>query len=145
VPLRILDVGCGAGELLHEMVVRVPYGEAYVGVEDDPEALAAARRRADPRMEFRAASPEALPFADASFDLVVASSGVLAWRDPAAGTAELGRVVSDGGRVVVAERSRAGRTVRELFERAGLSYERDEPVARAAFVLPVVRAFIASP
>lgn len=140
-PLRILDVGCGAGELLHEMVVRVPYGEAFVGVDDDPDALAAARGIADPRMEFRLAAPESLPFDDASFDLVVAAAGVLTWRDPAAGLAELARVVSDGGRVVVAERARAGRTVRELLERAGLSLERVETVARVG--LPSVRAFIA--
>ena len=142
-PLRILDVGCGSGELLHEMVVRVPYGEAFVGVDDDPDALAAARSIADPRMEFRLAAPESLPFDDASFDLVVAAAGVLSWRDPAAGLAELGRVVRDGGRVVVAERARAGRTVRELFDRAGLSFERAETVARVG--LPSVRAFIAFP
>ena len=142
-PLRILDVGCGSGELLHEMVVRVPYGEAFVGVDDDPDALAAARSIADPRMEFRIAAPESLPFDDASFDLVVAAAGVLSWRDPAAGLAELGRVVRDGGRVVVAERARAGRTVRELFDRAGLSFERAETVARVG--LPSVRAFIAFP
>ena len=135
-PLRILDVGCGSGELLHEMVVRVPYGEAFVGVDDDPDALAAARSIADPRMEFRIAAPESLPFDDASFDLVDAAAGVLSWRDPAAGLAELGRVV-------VAERARAARTVRELFDRAGLSFERAETVARVG--LPSVRAFIAFP
>ena len=145
VPLRILDVGCGAGELLHEMLVRVPYGEAYVGVDDDPQALAAARRAADPRMEFTLAGPSALPFDDASFDLVVAASGVLDWPDPAAGLAELGRVVSDTGRVVVAERARAAKDVRVLIERGGLTYERDETVARAGFAVPLVRAFIAFP
>jgi len=118
-----------------------PYGEAFVGVDDDPDALAAARGIADPRMEFRLAAPESLPFDDASFDLVVAAAGVLTWRDPAAGLAELARVVSDGGRVVVAERARAGRTVRELLEWAGLSLERAETVARVG--LPSVRAFIA--
>ena len=142
-PLRILDVGCGAGELLHEMVVRVPYGEAFVGVDADPSALAAARSIADPRMEFRLAPPESLPFDDASFDLVVAGAGVLTWRDPAAGLAELGRVVSDTGRVVVAERARAAKTVRELLGRAGLTNERDETVVRLG--LPIVRAFIAFP
>ena len=142
-PLRILDVGCGAGELLHEMVVRVPYGEAFVGVDADPSALAAARSIADTRMEFRLAPPESLPFDDASFDLVVAAAGVLTWRDPAAGLAELGRVVSDTGRVVVAERARAAKTVRELLGRAGLTNERDETVVRLG--LPIVRAFIAFP
>jgi len=141
--MRILDVGCGSGELLHEMVVRVPYGEEFVGVDPDPTAVAAARSIADPRMKFLVAGPESLPFDDASFDLVVAAGGVLRWPDPAAGLAELARVVSDTGRVVLAERARAGRTVRELLGRAGLTFEREETVVRAA--LPLVRAFIASP
>jgi len=145
VPLRILDVGCGAGELLHEMLARVPYGEAFVGVEFDPAAIVTARRAADPRMEFLLAAPESLPFEDATFDLVFAAAGVLHWRDPAAAVAELARVVSDAGRVVVAERARAGRAVRALVAQAGLEYQRDETVARFGFTVPFVRAFIASP
>lgn len=145
VPLRILDVGCRAGELLHEMVARVPYGEAFVGVDDDPASLATARGAADPRMEFRLARPDALPFDAAGFDLVLAGAGVLSWPDPAAGVAELARVVSDAGRVVVAERARAGRAVRALIEQAGLQYENGETLVRAGFTVPFVRAFIAFP
>src|SRR4051794_21599088 len=145
VPLRVLDVGCGAGELLREMVVRVPYGEAFVGVDASPQVLAAARRAADPRMEFVLAPPESLPFDDASFDLVVAAAGLAGWRDAAAGVAELARVVTDTGRVVVTDRARSTRTVRALLERAGLAYERDETLVRSGFTVPYVRAFIASP
>ena len=152
VPLRILDVGCGAGALLREMVIRVPYGEEYVGVEFDPEAIARARRAGDPRLRFRLASPASLPFDDASFDLVVATAGADRWPDQAAGVSELARVVADAGRVVLVERStrsgsgaRRPRAVGELLDGAGLRLERCETLARVAFTVPTVRAYVAAP
>ena len=142
VPLHVLDVGCGAGELLREMVARVPYGQSFVGVDPDPATVAAARRGGDPRMSFVLASPGSLPFEDASFDLVVAAAGPEGWPDPAAGVAELARVVRDGGRVVLLGR---GRGLRRLLEPAGLRVERRETVLRRGFTLPYVSAFIAFP
>lgn len=141
VPLRVLDVGCGEGGLLRELIARVPYGQSFVGADPRPESVAAARRTSDPRMSFVLASPECLPFEEASFDLVIAAAGFEGWPDPAAGVAELARVVRDGGRVVLL----GGRRGRELTDAAGLRLERRETVLRRAFTLPYVRAFIVSP
>jgi ubiquinone/menaquinone biosynthesis C-methylase UbiE len=154
VPLRILDVGCGTGALLREMVIRVPYGEAYVGVDPAPTMLAVARRRADPRIAFVRAAAEALPFADASFDLIVTTASFDHWRDQRAGVAELARVVSDNGRVAVVDlaaswlpqrgRARRPRAIRALLTDVGLHVERRETLYRLGYALPLVRAFIAS-
>lgn len=47
VPLRILDIGCGYGELLREFVARVPYCRAYVGLDEDAAAMLEARELTD--------------------------------------------------------------------------------------------------
>jgi ubiquinone/menaquinone biosynthesis C-methylase UbiE len=155
VPLRVLDVGCGTGGLLREMVVRVPYSEAYVGVDPAPRMLAVARRDADPRVTFVRGVAEALPFPDESFDLVVSSVSFDHWADQRAGVEELARVVRDNGRVVLVDlsaiwlpgrgRVRSPRGVRRLLREAGLEIDRTEVVYRFAFSLPFVRAFIAFP
>jgi ubiquinone/menaquinone biosynthesis C-methylase UbiE len=154
IPLRVLDVGSGAGDLLAELVVRVPYAEAYVGVDPDAEAVAAAAAgRPDPHISFVRAAAEALPFPDASFDLVVALASFAYWADQAAGAAELARVVSDKGAVVVVEPAKSGsrqrnraRSVKEISQvlrGAGLRLERVERVRRSWIVGSAARAFIA--
>jgi ubiquinone/menaquinone biosynthesis C-methylase UbiE len=145
VPLRMLDVGCGTGALLRELVVRVPYGESYVGVDPLPDAVSKARRMSDPRIAFVRAAAGALPFPAASFDLVVTTASLPHWSDPAAGVAELGRVLRANGRIVLVEVARTQRRIQTLVEAAGLRVERTETLHRSAFTVPLVRAFIASP
>jgi ubiquinone/menaquinone biosynthesis C-methylase UbiE len=155
VPLRVLDVGCGTGALLRELIVRVPYCEAYVGLDPAPSMIAVARRGSDARITFVQAAAESLPFPDASFDLVVSSTSFDHWADQRAGVEELARVVADNGRVVLVDlaagwlasqgRARSPRKIGRLFADAGLRVERRETVYRLGFVLPYVRAFIASP
>lgn len=154
-PLRVLDVGCGTGALLSEMVVRVPYADTFVGVDPAPRMLEVARRRVDPRIRLVRGFAEALPFPDASFDLVLTSTSFDHWRDQAAGAAELARVVGDNGRVVLVDlaaawlprhgRARSPRAVRRLLDEAGLTLERRETVYRLGALLPFVRAFVAVP
>jgi ubiquinone/menaquinone biosynthesis C-methylase UbiE len=73
--VRILEIGCGTGNLcllagrLHPQV-------ELSGIDPDPKALERARRKAvrwGVRVEFRQAFAERLPFADASFDIVLSS------------------------------------------------------------------------
>jgi ubiquinone/menaquinone biosynthesis C-methylase UbiE len=152
-PLDMLDVGCGSGALLRELVVRVPYGESFVGVDPRPEALATARRMSDRRITFLRAAAETLPFESASFDLVITTGSFAYWSDQAAGVRELARVVRANGRVVLVEATgilsrgghdRSPQRIRELLEGAGLRVQRRETLYRSAFTLPLVRAFIAS-
>ena len=101
------------------------------------------------------AAAEALPLTDASFDLVIASLSLTLWADQRAGAAELARVVSDNGKVVVVELRKAQVTGRNrvhgvkettaLLEAAGLGVERVETVHRSAVGAPLAHAFIASP
>ncbi len=69
---RVLDVGCGKGELAHDLVVRA--GAEVVGIDNDPDHLAFARERfRHERLRFVAGTaPADLP--GERFDVVVLSN-----------------------------------------------------------------------
>jgi SAM-dependent methyltransferase len=94
---RLLDAGCGAGLLALLASLR---GARVTALDASPALLAIARERL-PAADVREGDLEALPFADASFDVVTAVNSVFYAADMAAAMRELGRVVRPGGRVVV--------------------------------------------
>lgn len=65
---RVLDVGCGKGFLLYELTRTVP-GLDVTGVDISRYAIEHAK--AEMRAQLHVGSATALPFADASFDLVI--------------------------------------------------------------------------
>jgi ubiquinone/menaquinone biosynthesis C-methylase UbiE len=105
--LRVLDVGCGTGNLLLALG-RERTGLDLVGLDPDPRALAMAGRkagRAGVAVDWRRGFAEELPFADASVDRVF-SSMMLHHLDPpakAAMLAELRRVLRPDGVLVLAD------------------------------------------
>lgn len=92
---RVLDVGCGEGRITRELRRR---GRDAVGV-DIAERLVALARARDRDGDYRVASAERLPFADGSFDLVVAFNVLMNVDDPAHAIAEAARVMVGGGRL----------------------------------------------
>lgn len=113
----MLDAGSGDGSYGIEAAVR---GARAVAIDTDEGMIAAARRRASARavgVRLAAASIEAMPFRDASFDLVLVVTALCFVRDPHAALREIGRVLVPGGRVVIGELGRwsfwsAGRRIR---------------------------------
>jgi len=105
---KLLDVGCGPGEVLARLATIAPAIEA-TGVDVDPAMIERAQRRADRalargatgRPAFVVADAASLPFADASFDVVVSSFSVHHWPDRHAGLAEAMRVLRPGGRAII--------------------------------------------
>ncbi len=96
---RVLDIGCGIGGL-DEMLVEL--GASHVTAVDVAAPLIAlARRRvADPRIAFEVIEPEqALPFANASFDVVFTKDAWLHVIDKRALLGEVHRVLKPGGRL----------------------------------------------
>ncbi|MGH7549896.1 MAG: class I SAM-dependent methyltransferase [Gemmatimonadota bacterium] len=98
----VLDVGCGTGTLLEVVAGRVP-GARLVGVDLSPAMLGVARRKLGDRGSLVAAEAGHLPFPDRRFDLVLSSSALHYWPDPAAGLAEIARVLEPGGRVTITD------------------------------------------
>jgi SAM-dependent methyltransferase len=94
-PWRILDAGCGSGRTMEELA---SYGEVS-GVDLSLTAVAAAGERGFD--DVRQGSLDALPWADASFDLVACLDVVEHVADDRRALAELRRVVPRGGFLVV--------------------------------------------
>lgn len=103
---RVLDVGCGDGVL----GVRLARDGADVtGLDSDPLMLEVARRRlVDAKViaVFVDGKAEALPFPDASFDVVVAVTVLCFVPEPLKAFAEMARVLRPGGRLVIGELGR---------------------------------------
>jgi SAM-dependent methyltransferase len=102
---RVLEVGCGPGQLSLRLA---GHGLQVTGVDLDPAMVGRARanagRRGDdgrPRPSFLVGDAAALAFPDGAFDLVVSTLSLHHWADPAAGLAEIGRVLRPGGRALV--------------------------------------------
>lgn len=96
---RVLDVATGSGNTALAAARR--YCDV-VGIDFVPALLDRARQRAAAErlyIEFREADAEALPFPDASFDVVLSTFGVMFAPDQAKAAAELLRVCRPGGKI----------------------------------------------
>ncbi|HET7566561.1 MAG TPA: methyltransferase domain-containing protein [Gaiellaceae bacterium] len=93
--LRVLDLGCRTGALTQYYAT----GNEVVGVDVDRDALERARERLGIETEW-ADAEDSLPFADASFDVVVMGEVLEHLADPAAAVANVLRVLRPGGRFV---------------------------------------------
>lgn len=85
----VLEVGCGEGHLAMHLLAHAPAPAVFVASDADLSALAPTL---DPRIETRRASVYELPFADASFDLVLCCEVLEHLSEPRRGLAEVARV-----------------------------------------------------
>ncbi len=95
---RVLDVGCGLGDLAAAAARR---GAEPTGL-DIAEGMIDAARRRHPAIEFVLHDGEELPFGAASFDAVLAAFVVNHLPDPERAAAEFARVTKPGGRIALA-------------------------------------------
>ena len=105
---RVLDVGCGTGSLTILASKRVGTTGRVHGVDASPQMLARARRktvRARLHIDYRLAGAEALPFPDATFDVILSSLMIHHLSPDVIGAAltEMRRVLVPGGRLLVVD------------------------------------------
>lgn len=72
--LRVLDIGCGTGRTLHQISLAHPAMQLH-GVDLSPAYIRAARQRlhAVPELTLAVENGEALPWSDATFDIVTST------------------------------------------------------------------------
>lgn len=97
---RVLDAGCGTGNLTRALLTRLSDAGRVLAVDLSPRMIDAARRKVrDPRAGWLVADLRRLPVPDASFDRVICCS-VWPHIDDREGTAgEIARVLRPGGRL----------------------------------------------
>ena len=126
--MRALDVGCGPGALLAALAERL--GPAQVAGAEPSEPFAQACRGRLPGVEVAIAPAEALPFADASFDVALAQLVVNFMSDAEAGVREMMRVTRPGGVVAACVWDYAGEmTVLRAFWDAAREVEPERAAA----------------
>jgi ubiquinone/menaquinone biosynthesis C-methylase UbiE len=99
---RLLDVGCGSGQLA---LMAAKDGMEVIGVDIASNSVERARERAEAegvRARFEEADAEALPFEDASFDVVASLIGAMFAPRPDLVSKELLRVCKQGGTIAMA-------------------------------------------
>jgi SAM-dependent methyltransferase len=118
VDARVLDAGCGTGWLWEENTGVVPNNLRLTLTDLSPGMAAAADETATRAgatvVDAFPADTERLPFADASFDVIVANHTLYHLADPARGVAELARVLTPGGVLLAATNGKEN--LRELNE-----------------------------
>ena len=101
----VLDVGCGTGRMLQLLAMR--HRVAGAGIDSSPEMVQQARRQAPPGVKLQLAEAERLPFGDRTFERALLSMVVHLVDRPRA-FAELARVLTPGGRLLVVTPDPAG-------------------------------------
>lgn len=120
---RVLDVGCGSGELLEHLQDRCAVPS---GVDPAPRMAELARARAV-GVDVRLGDFERLPFDDGAFDAVLAVNAFQFAEDQDAALAEAGRVLAPGGVVGLAGWAERARNDLDAINAALAAADDDEP------------------
>ncbi|QLY29712.1 class I SAM-dependent methyltransferase [Nocardia huaxiensis] len=96
----VLDIGTGPGKLLSHMADARPDLRLH-GVDLSPHMITLAADRLSGRAEPTVGDVAALPYPDASFEVVVSSLSLHEWPDVTAAVGELHRVLAPGGLVAL--------------------------------------------
>jgi SAM-dependent methyltransferase len=100
---RILDVGCGSGRGLRELLRWGAEPEALAGIDLRDDALSQARRTMAPAVRIECGSAACMPFGDGAFDLVVQATMMSSVLEPELRqriAGEMLRVLKPGGTIV---------------------------------------------
>ncbi len=96
---RILELGCGNGEIWASHAEHIPSGTRITLTDFSPLMLEKARARVHhPSVDFAQVDVQQIPYADTSFDVVIANHMLYHVPDKAHALCEIARVLRPGGR-----------------------------------------------
>ncbi|MCW5856979.1 MAG: methyltransferase domain-containing protein [Caldilineales bacterium] len=127
---QVLEVGFGGGYLLGQMLSSVSSG-LVAGIDASRAMIVYCEKRyqrfqQSGRLELHYASVQAIPYGSAYFTKVCSVNSIFYWPDVAQGIGECGRVLGEGGVLVLCFTSKAS-LGRRAFARHGLHlYDGDE-------------------
>ncbi|MEJ2165979.1 MAG: class I SAM-dependent methyltransferase [Desulfobacterales bacterium] len=101
----VLDIGCGGGRTLERLASLARLGKA-IGIDYSKDSVTVARKRNQRlidsgRVEVVHGSVSAMPFPDATFDVVSAVETYYFWPDIAGDLTEVRRVMKSSGQIVI--------------------------------------------
>jgi ubiquinone/menaquinone biosynthesis C-methylase UbiE len=99
---RVLDVGCGTGELLRRLRAKYP-AAVLAGLDPVPEMLAVAKAKLSGSEDLRIGYADALPWNAATFDAVVSCNMFHYISHPVQALREMARVLRPGGSLVLTD------------------------------------------
>lgn len=107
---RVLDLGCGIGNILIALAERIDFVHPAVGVDVSPTLIEMGKREIDragltKKIQLQVTAATGLPFPDARFDVVLTSHVIKHLDDSALDKtlAEVHRVLAPGGRFLLWE------------------------------------------
>ncbi|UMO99439.1 class I SAM-dependent methyltransferase [Amycolatopsis sp. EV170708-02-1] len=99
---RVLDIGCGNGQVTRLAAVRAPLGSA-TGIDLSAPMLATARARAEAEgvanVGFEQGDVQVFPFGEGVFDVALSRFAVTFFADPVAAFANVRRALKPGGKL----------------------------------------------
>ncbi|MBZ0293670.1 MAG: class I SAM-dependent methyltransferase [Anaerolineae bacterium] len=103
---RVLDIACGTGTLTRRLPKSVGPNGQVVGLDISSEMLAVARKISLPpsdttAIEWHEGNASAIPFHDASFDVVFCLFGFMYFTDQVAVLKDISRVLKPNGRLIL--------------------------------------------
>ena len=137
---KVLDMGCGAGHASFTAAGQVAEVTAYDLSSQMLEVVAtAAKEKGFSNIVTQQGYAETLPFADASFDVVISRYSAHHWHDVGQALREVKRVLKPGGVIIVMDVMSPGLVVNQLLT-ARLPLEFSSWVARMRTPEPLEEA-----
>jgi ubiquinone/menaquinone biosynthesis C-methylase UbiE len=98
---RVLDVGCGTGVIARLAAEAVGSSGSVTGLDLTPDMIEIARAVSPSTIEWHVGDATSLPFTDDAYDVVLCQMSLMFMPDRHTAVAEMRRVATTGGRVVV--------------------------------------------
>ncbi|AFZ01565.1 class I SAM-dependent methyltransferase [Calothrix sp. PCC 6303] len=99
---RILDLGCGTGTLIQNLLKVAPETE-IVGLDPSAEMLNVARQKLPAAIDLKVGSATSIPFSSNSFDVLISTSAFHYFPNPDLAIQEMQRVLKPGGFLLITD------------------------------------------